>query len=407
MAHPAFEEETSCPADEESSTHPIQIPHSEPEEVNLSLTPQGLLLKSPEAESNKQEAQAASPPDRSDTTPRLLGAKSLKPIDQKYWQQPASSCVTTEGSKIDHLADLGIQAVFHTISNDFKSTGLKGKNLESEHSSQEVSTTSLSQSFGSVGSFRSSSLNQHGTTQPMAEVTQRQGQGSRPFNLSSVKGQVGERPRSSSFVGHGATRFKGRSETMVKSFTSNVDQSQGQGFQKKREEEEHLGDLQQQRGAGIAKDGEAKDKGEFNPLERRVTFKKGKSAQLPKQAAIMTGALAAVDDSQEGVEESVDAEEVLEDHGPTAFGVKLRSTSLSLRYRTEGSASSAQPNSTEMATSAPGLIPGHSTSASLCSGGKGDKKNLGDSDTDLSSVRRRGTRPWSFQHPGESRLLGR
>ena len=402
MNHPALEEETSFPAETESamSSHSIQIPQSEPEGVNISLTPQGLHLNPLEAEAIKQEAQAASQPERSDTTPQLLGAKSLHPVDLKHRQQPA---VTTEGSKLERLADLGIQAVFHAKSNEFISTGLKVKNLESEHSSQEVSTTSLSPSFGPVGSFRSSSLNQHGMTQPMAEVTQREGQGSGPFNLSSVKGQVGERPRSSSFVAHGVTSFKGRSETMVKSFTSNVNQSQGQGFQKKMQEEEDLGDIQQQRVAGIAKDGEVKDKGEFNSLERRVTFKKRKSAQLPKQAAIMTGALAGIEGSQEGVEESVDAEEVLEDQGTGAFGVKLRSTSLSLRYRTESSASSVQPNSTEMASSAPVLIPGHPTSASFCSGEKGDMRIIGDIESDRSSVHRRGTRPWSFRHAGESR----
>ncbi|CAL8266539.1 unnamed protein product [Lota lota] len=410
MNHPAFEEETNCPAEEVSptSSRSIQIPQSEPEGVNISFIPQCLNLNSLEAEAIKREAQAASQPETSDTTPQLLEAKSLQPIDLKYWQQPASSCVMTEGNKIDRLANLEIQAASHVKSNDTNSTGLMGKNLENEHSSQEVSMSSLSSSFGSVGSFRSSSLNQHGKTQQIAEVTQRQGQGAGSFNFSSVKGQDGERPRSSSFVvheEHAVTRLKGRSETLVKSFTSNVNQPQGHAFQKKRQEEEHLGDLQQQRGAGIAKDGEVKDKGAFIPLERRVTLKKGESAQPPKQAAIITGALAGVEDSQEGVEESVDAKEDLEDQGTAAFGVKLRSTSLSLRYRTEGSASSVQQNSTEMSKSAPLLVTCNLTSASIISGRKGDKRNIGDIETDklLSGLHRRGTRPWSFRHAGESK----
>ncbi|KAK0133892.1 hypothetical protein N1851_030569 [Merluccius polli] len=403
MNHPACKEETSCPAEEESSmsSHSIQIPQSEPERVNILFAPQCLYLNSLEAEAIKREAQAASQTEKSGITPQLLGAKSHQPIDQNYRQPPASSCVMTKEDKIDRLADIEIQAASRVKSNDFNSTGLMGKNPDSEHNSQEVSVSSLLASFGSGGSFRSSSVNQHGQAQRIAEGTQRQGQGSGSFHFSSVKGQDGERPRSSSFVGpgeHAVTRVKAGSETSVKSFISNVNQSQGHEFQRNRQEEEHLGDVQKQRGAfvvGIAKDGEVKDKGALFPWERRETLKKEESAQPAKRATIMTGIVAGVEGSQKGAEEAVDAKEDQEEQGTAAFGVNLRSTSLSLRYRTEGSATSVKRHSTEMATSTPSHLPSNPSSASMFSKEKGEE-----TDKLRSGLHREGTAPWSLRHAG-------
>ncbi|CAL8322688.1 unnamed protein product [Merluccius merluccius] len=401
MNHPACKEETSCPAEEESSmsSHSIQIPQSEPERVNIWFAPQCPYLNSLEAEAIKREAQAASHTEKSGITPQLLGAKFHQPIDQNYRQPPASSCVMTKEDKIDRLADIEIQAASRVKSNDFNSTGLMGKNPDSEHNSQEVSVSSLLSSFGSGGSFRSCSVNQHGQAQRIAEATQRQGQGSGSFHFSSVKRQDGERPRSSSFVGpgeHAVTRVKAGSETSVKSFISNVNQSQGHEFQRNRQEEEHLGDVQKQRGAfvvGIAKDGEVKDKGAFFPWERRETLKKEESAQPAKQATIMTGIVAGVEGSQKGAEEAVDAKEDQEEQGTAAFGVKLRSTSLSLRYRTEGSATSVKRHSTEMATSTSSHLPSNPSSASMFSKEKGEE-----TDKLRSGLHREGTAPWSLRH---------
>lgn len=126
-----------------------------------------------------------------------------------------------------------------------------------------------------------------------------QGSGSFHFSITTARNRDGERPRSGSFVGV----HKPVGGTEDKPFT--------------------VGRLRQEG---------ALNKSSVPPWDRRDSLKKVESVTPSKHGS--TDKLAAdVEGSQEVVEEAVEAQEVEEDEGKTAFGVKLRSTSLSTRFR--------------------------------------------------------------------------
>ncbi|KAM4609424.1 uncharacterized protein cracdla [Polymixia lowei] len=230
-------------------------------------------------------------------------------------------------------------------------TGPTYKNPNREHSCKDVSDPSKqpSASLGSVVAFRSSVQQRaQGHTEATRGI-QRQAPGSRSFHFSSIsaKGQEDERPRSGSFLGtvdQAGTRWKTGGGADVKSFTSNVSQR----GQMDRQEEDKLRNVQPQGGPaalGTPRDGEPLHKGSVLPWDSRDSLKKGQTATPSKQPAAVDRALEAgvLEDTQETVEEAVEATEMQEEEGKTAFGVKLRSTSLSLKYCSKAATAQSNP----------------------------------------------------------------
>ncbi|XP_059199554.1 capping protein-inhibiting regulator of actin dynamics [Centropristis striata] len=129
------------------------------------------------------------------------------------------------------------------------------------------------------------------------------GAGSFHFSITTAKNRDAERPRSGSFVGVlGPTEVKQRT----------VGGAEDKPFT--------VGRLRQEG---------ALHKSPVLPWDRKDSLK------------------TETESSQEVVEEAAEAQEVEEDEGKTAFGVKLRSTSLSVRLRSEASTNSKPPVSEE------------------------------------------------------------
>ncbi|XP_071333865.1 uncharacterized protein cracdla [Trachinotus anak] len=246
---------------------------------------------------------------------QVLRVKPQRPVDRTSSEQPHSSFVQSEKTK-------EMQVMSHDKKNTLKKAGM------TEESSDHLST-----SFSSAVSFRPSSVHQQvqgeiETTKGIKKPTP--GRGSLHFSITSAKNRDGERPRSSSFGGmleQAEARHKTTGVAEDKPFSSS-------------REKEELRDLQPRGGTfavGRLKQEGAPPKSSVLPWDRRDSLKKTESVTACKNTATDTGNIAGeeVDSSQLEVEEAVEAQEVQEEEGKMAFGVKLRSTSQSLRFRSD------------------------------------------------------------------------
>ncbi|XP_019119592.2 uncharacterized protein KIAA1211 isoform X1 [Larimichthys crocea] len=142
------------------------------------------------------------------------------------------------------------------------------------------------------------------------------GSGSFYSPITTAKNQDGERPRSGSFVGV-LEQTEARHKLEDKPFAS---------FREKPEP----------RGPSVAvgrlrQDG-APAKSSGLPWDRKDSLTKVESVTPSKNITTDTGAVKEVGSSHE-VEEAAEAQEVEEDEGKRAFGIKLRSTSQSMKFR--------------------------------------------------------------------------
>uniref|UniRef100_A0AAQ4Q5P5 DUF4592 domain-containing protein n=1 Tax=Gasterosteus aculeatus aculeatus TaxID=481459 RepID=A0AAQ4Q5P5_GASAC len=170
--------------------------------------------------------------------------------------------------------------------------------------------------------FRSSSVHQHvqsekestrGITRPTP------GSGSFHISMTSAKNRDAERPRSGSFVGvleHVEARRK--AEDQQSSSTREREELRGGPFA--------VGRLRQ--GGAPHKIWDRKDSlKHVEPVTPSQNVTTDTSAARVEQ----------LESNQEVVEVAVEAQEVEENEGKSAFGVKLRATSLSMRFRSDSS----------------------------------------------------------------------
>ncbi|XP_050928027.1 LOW QUALITY PROTEIN: CRACD-like protein [Lates calcarifer] len=302
-------------------------------DADIPITAQSLPSKSPEVAPITSEAaprsssltfsqqEHAPPRGAPSVSSQVLRVKPQRPADVTSSERPHSSFIESE-VKDKRVGDFEIQVMSHDRRNTLEKPGM------TEDSSDKLPTT-----ISSVVATRSSSVYQQvqdemetakGIKRPAA------GSGSFHFSITTAKNQDGKRPRSGSFVGmleQAEARHKTIGGTEDKPFSS-------------LREREGLRDLQPKGGpfaVGRPKQDGAPPKGSVLPWDRRESLKKTETATASKNAATDTGAVAGeeVESSQEEVEEAVEALEVPEEEGRTAFGIKLRSTSQSLRFRSD------------------------------------------------------------------------
>lgn len=248
----------------------------------------------------------------------VLRVKPRRPVDVK--ERPHSSFIESE-LKNKREGEFEIQLMSHDKKNAL---------IKTEDSSNQPSTT-----FGSLVAFRSSSFHQQvvGEIESTRGIKRTaQGSGSFHFSLTSTKTRDGERPRSGSFVGaleQAEAKAIGRTD---KPFSS-------------MKEKEELRDLQT-RGGGYAmgrhRQEGAPPKSSVLSWERRDSSNKTEQVTVSNNVTTDTGSIAVeeADSNQEVVEEAVEMQEVQEGIGKThMFGIKLRPTSQSMRFRSDASSS--------------------------------------------------------------------
>ncbi|XP_031150045.1 platelet binding protein GspB [Sander lucioperca] len=235
---------------------------------------------------------------------QLLRVKPHRPADVMPRERPHSSFIQSE------LKDNREYFEIQLMSHDKRNTLNKA----------EVSSDQHPTPFSSV----------HQQVQGETESTRgikrpTPGSGSFHFALTTAKNQDGERPRSCSFVG-----VLGHTEGRQKTVGGTKDKR----FSSMREKEELRGGPF---AVGRLRQEEAPHKSLVPPWDRRDSLKKMESVTTPsKNVSADTGA-AEVEESSQEVEEAAEAQEVEEKEGKKAFGVKLRSTSLSMRFRSDTS----------------------------------------------------------------------
>ncbi|XP_026233257.1 cancer-related regulator of actin dynamics isoform X2 [Anabas testudineus] len=248
----------------------------------------------------------------------VLRVKPRRPVDVK--ERPHSSYIESE-LKDKREGGFEIQLMSHDKKNALIKTGM------TEGSSVQPPST-----FGSMVAFRSSSFHQ----QVIGEIENTRGikrpaQGSGSFHssITTSKTRDGERPRSGSFVGD----FK-------KAEAKAIGRPEDKALSSMREKEE-LRDLQPKAGGfamGRHRPEGAPHKSPVLPWERKDSSKKTESVTLSKNVITDTSSVAVeeVGSNQEAMEEALEAQEVHEEEGKT-FGIKLRPTSQSMRFRSDAS----------------------------------------------------------------------
>lgn len=308
----------------------------EQEGADTPFTSQRRPSKSPELVSVTSEAASKSsslsfsqqdhiPPGRSPSiSSQVLRVKPHRHGDVMLNERPHSSFIPSElKEKREGLGEFEIQIMSHDKRNTLNKADINSK---------EVSSDQLSASFGSVMASRYSSVYQQVQGEPENIIGIKRpapGSGSFHFSMTTAKSRDGERPRSGSFVG-------------VLEQTGNW-QKTGGGAEdtpppSMREKEERK-DLQPREGpvaVGRLRQEVAPHKSSV-PWDRRDSLKKVESVTPFKNVTTDTGALEGeeMESSLELAEEAVEAKELLEEEGKTAFGVKLRSTSQSVRLRSD------------------------------------------------------------------------
>ncbi|KAK9537879.1 hypothetical protein VZT92_005454 [Zoarces viviparus] len=291
-------------------------------EAAIPITAQRLPSKSPEVApitseaAHKSSSQAVSQKDQAllgrvpFAPSQVLRVKPHRPADVRPSERPHSSFIQSE-LKDNRDRDFEIQAMSLDKRNTLNKAGL------TDASCDQLSTN-----------LRSSSVQQQ--VQSETESTRgirRPTPGSGSFHLSiTAKNRDGERPRSGSFVGvleHIDARHKTVQGTEDKppSSTREKEELKGVPFA--------VGRLRQEGGPHKSS----------VPWDRKDSPKQVESV-TPSQNVTADTVAAKVEElesSQEVVEEAVEAQEVEDDDGKSAFGVKLRSTSLSMRFRLDSS----------------------------------------------------------------------
>ncbi|KAM6955565.1 uncharacterized protein cracdla [Lycodopsis pacificus] len=299
-----------------------QTLETEQGEAAIPITSQRLPSESPEVApitseaAHKSSSQTVSQQDQAllgrvpFAPSQVLRVKPHRPADVRPSERPHSSFIQSE-LKDNRDRDFEIQAMSLDKRNTLNKAGL------SDASCDQLSTN-----------LRSSSVQQQ--VQSETESTmgiRRPTPGSGSFHLSiTAKNRDGERPRSGSFVGvleHIEARHKivWGTEDKPPSSTREKEELRGSPFA--------VGRLRQEGGPHKSS----------VPWDRKDSLKQVESVTPSQNVTADTGAakVEELESNQEVVEEAVEAQEVEDEDGKTAFGVKLRSTSLSMRFRLDSS----------------------------------------------------------------------
>ncbi|XP_031725491.1 acrosomal protein KIAA1210 [Anarrhichthys ocellatus] len=304
------------------STREEQTLETEQGGVAIPITSQRLPSKSPEVAPitseavHKSSSQAVSQQDQAllgrvpFAPSQVLRVKPHRPADVRPSEQPHSSFIQSE-LKDNRDRDFEIQAMSLDKINTLNKAGL------TDASCDQLSTN-----------LRSSSVQQQ--VQSETESTRgirRPTPGSGSFHLSiTAKNQDGERPRSGSFVGvlehiEATHTTVWGTEDKPPSSTREKEELRGGPFA--------VGRLRQEGGPHKSS----------VPWDRKDSLKQVESVTPSQNVTTDTSAakVEELESNQEVVEEAVEAQEVEDDDGKTAFGVKLRSTSLAMRFRSDSS----------------------------------------------------------------------
>ncbi|XP_034741291.1 uncharacterized protein cracdla isoform X2 [Etheostoma cragini] len=236
---------------------------------------------------------------------QVLRVKPHRPGDVMTRERPHSSFIQSELK--DDREDFEIQLLSHDKRNTLNKS--------------EVSSNQHSTPFGSV----------YQQVQGETESTSRikrpaSGSGSFHLALTTAKNRDGERPRSGSFVG-----VLGHTEARHKTVWGTKDKPFSSMREKEELKEGHFA-------VGRLRQEEVPHKSSVPPCERRDSLKKMEPVTTPsKNVSTDTGTADVEESKQEVLEEAVESQEVEEDEGKKAFGVKLRSTSLLMRFRSDTS----------------------------------------------------------------------
>ncbi|KAM3608395.1 uncharacterized protein V6R79_024436 [Siganus canaliculatus] len=243
--------------------------------------------------------------------PQILRAKPHRPADER----PHSSFIPSEVKEISETP---------SVSQD-------KRNLPNKTGVSDVASEQRSATFGSMVAQRPSSAQQQvpgGTESTKGIKRPTPGSGSFHFTITTAKNRDGERPRSGSFIGV-LDQTEARQRAEDKPFSS-------------MKEKAELRDSLLRGGpyaVGKLRQEGAPNKSSVLSWERRESLKKMEPATPAKHVTTDAGAgkLEEVEKSQEVVEEAVEAREVEdeEEEGKKAFGIKLRSTSHSMKIRSD------------------------------------------------------------------------
>ncbi|XP_047455938.1 mucin-5AC isoform X2 [Mugil cephalus] len=276
-------------------------------QVTLEATPKSSSLSFPQQD---LDFPAILTPPSSPIFPRV---RLRRGVDAGYNERPHSSFIESE---LKNKTEGEIQVTFH-----YKKSTLN---------KDEASPDQLPAAPTSMAAFRSSSLRQVEVEGESMRGFKRSAPGSGSFHLSvnTSPNQDSERPRSGSFIG-----VLGHTETKHKTIEAVEEKSL-----KEREEFRSV----QLRASPFSLRRLGQDATPpatpVVPWERKDSLKKVESDEPSKNVPPGGVEGGELESSQEEVEEAVEAkevQEVQEEDGKTAFGVKLRSTSQSIRLRSD------------------------------------------------------------------------
>lgn len=293
--------------EEEKAAIPLitQLPPSKPTE-EAPIAPEA-TPKSSTSPTHPQQDQTA-PEKAPSVPPQILRVKPHPPSER-----PHSSFIPSE-LKERRKMGFEIQAMSHDKRN---------ASSKAEVSSDQPSTTTSSSGIklGS-SSVKLQAPDETESTQGIKRPAP--GSGSSYFSITPAKNRDAERPRSGSFVGV-LEQTEGRSRFEDKPFSSLKEKAEFRDFQP-RGSPLITGRLRQEG---------ALSKTSVFSSDRGDSLKKIESAIPSKTVSTDSGSIEVeeVQSSQEVVEEAMEAQEVEEDDGKPAFGVKLRSTSQAKRLR--------------------------------------------------------------------------
>ncbi|XP_070832821.1 CRACD-like protein isoform X2 [Chaetodon trifascialis] len=251
--------------------------------------------------------------------PQALRVKPHRPLDVMSSERPHSCFIPSE-LKDKREEGSEIQVMSHDKRTTPNKVGMT-----------EVSSDQPSTNFDSVVAFRSSSVQQEiqDETESMRGIKRpAPGSGSFHFSITAAKNRDGERPRSGIFA-EVLEQTEARQRAVDKPFSSTREKAEPRDSQP-RGGPFAVGRLRQEG---------ALHKSSVLPWDKRDSLKKVELVMPAKNVTIDTDAAKGeeVESSQEPVEDAVEAQEVEEDEGKTAFGIKLRSTSQSMRLRFDAS----------------------------------------------------------------------
>lgn len=305
------QEEVTLEAEQVEAVNPVtsqHLPSKFPEVAPA--TPEATSISSSLTSSQQDQALSGRGPS---VPPQILRVKPHRPADVPRSERPHSSFIPSElKNKREGVFEIPVMS--HDKRNTLNKAG-----------TTEVSSDQVSAAFASVLAFRSSSVHQQvqGETESVRGIKRPAPEsGSFHFSITIAKNRDGERPRSGSFVGV-LEQTEARYKTEEKPFSV-------------MREKAELRDLQPRGGPFSVG---ALHKSSVLPWDRRDSLKKAESATPSKNVTTDTGAdeVEEAESSREVVEEAVEALAVEEDEVKTAFGIKLRSTSQSIRFRSDAS----------------------------------------------------------------------